>query len=68
VSARKKSEEVQELAADAHRNLEHALPSLEAALTAVAAIERAEFVELRAMKSPPEVLKLTQFYCILFYV
>ena len=32
VAARKKSEETQELAADAHRNLEHALPSLDAAM------------------------------------
>jgi hypothetical protein len=32
VAARKKSEETQDLAADAHRNLEHALPSLDAAM------------------------------------
>ncbi len=40
VAARKKSEETQELAADAHRNLEHALPSLEAAMVAIGDIDR----------------------------
>ncbi len=40
VAARQKSEETQELASDAHRNLEHALPSLEAAMVAVGDVDR----------------------------
>ena len=57
VAARKKSEETQELAEDAHKNLEAALPSLEAAMQALTSIDKAEFLELRQVKSPPEVIQ-----------
>ncbi len=65
-AARKKSEETQDLAADAHRNLEHALPSLDAAMTAVSAIDKAELNELRSMKNPPELAQqVLEAVCIL---
>ncbi len=51
LAARKKSDETQELAADAHRNLEHALPSWDAAIMAVAELDRTELVELKTKGS-----------------
>lgn len=57
VAARKKSEETQELASDAHRNLEHALPSLDAAMQAINAIDKSDIMEIRQIKNPPEILQ-----------
>ena len=69
VAARKKSEETQELAEDAHKNLEAALPSLEAAMQALTSIDNAEFLELRQVKSPPEVIQqVMEAVCILLGV
>lgn len=51
VAARKKSEETQDLASDAHRNLEHALPSLEAAMQAINAIDKSDIMEVRKYTS-----------------
>lgn len=66
VAARKKSEETQELAADAHRNLEHALPSLEAAMEAIGLMDRTDLSELKQMKNPPELLQqVFEAVCIL---
>lgn len=68
-AARKKSEETQELAADAHRNLEHALPSLEAAMQAVSSIDKGELMEMRAMKNPPELTQqVLEAVCLLLGV
>ena len=68
-AARKKSEETQELAADAHRNLEHALPSLEAAMQAVSSIDKGELNDMRAMKNPPELTQqVLESVCILLGV
>ena len=68
-AARKKSEETQELAADAHRNLEHALPSLEAAMQAVSSIDKGELMEMRSMKNPPELTQqVLEAVCLLLGV
>ena len=65
-AARKKSEETQELAADAHRNLEHALPSLDAAMQAISTIDKNELLEMRTMKNPPELSQhVLEAVCIL---
>jgi hypothetical protein len=69
VAARKKSEDTQELAADAHKNLEHALPSLEAAVQAITAIEKTELQEMRQTKTPPEIIQQAlEAVCILLGV
>ena len=66
VAARKKSEETQELASDAHRNLEHALPSLDAAMQAINAIDKSDIMEMRQIKNPPEALQqVMEAVCIL---
>jgi hypothetical protein len=50
----------------AHRNLEHALPSLDAAMQAINSIDKAELMELRAMKNPPEAAQqVVEAVCIL---
>ena len=50
----------------AHRNLEHALPSLEAALQAVSTIDKGELNDLRSMKNPPELSQhVMEAVCIL---
>ena len=50
----------------AHRNLEHALPSLEAAMQAVSGIEKGELMELRSMKTPQELaVQVLEAVCIL---
>ena len=41
----------------AHRNLEHALPSLEAAMQAVNTIDKGELNDLRNQKNPSEIGK-----------
>ena len=69
VAARRKSEETQELAADAHRNLEHAMPSLEAAMQAIHNIDKNDIMEMRTMKSPSEaVQQVLEAVCILLGV
>ena len=50
----------------AHRNLEHALPSLDAAMQAVSAIDKGELMELRSMKNPSELAQqVLEAVCIL---
>ena len=69
VAARRKSEETQELAADAHRNLEHAMPSLDAAMQAIHNIDKNDIMEMRTMKSPSEaVQQVLEAVCILLGV
>ena len=57
VAARKKSEETQELAADAHRNLEHAMPAMDAAMQAIHNIDKNDIMEMRSMKNPSEIVQ-----------
>lgn len=69
VAARKKSEETQELAADAHRNLEHAMPALEAATQAINSIDKNDIFEIRSIKNPSEaVQQVLEAVCILLGV
>ncbi len=48
---------VQELAADAGRNLDHALPSMDAAMHAIQSLTPAELAELRNMKNPSDLVQ-----------
>ena len=69
VAARKKSEETQELASDAHRNLEHAMPSLDAAMQAIHNIDKNDIMEMRAMKNPSDIVQqVMEAVCILLGV
>ena len=53
----------------AHRNLEHALPSLEAAMQAVGNIDKGELMELRSMKKPSALAEqVLESVCILLGV
>jgi hypothetical protein len=54
---------VQELAADAGRNLDHALPSMDAAMHAIQSLTPAELAELRNMKNPSDLVQqVSQVY------
>ena len=69
VAARKKSEETQELAADAHRNLEHAMPAMDAAMQAIHNIDKNDIMEMRSMKNPSEIVQqVMEAVCILLGV
>jgi hypothetical protein len=48
---------LQELAADAGRNLDHALPSMDAAMHAIQSLTPAELAELRNMKNPSDLVQ-----------
>ena len=48
---------MQELAADAGRNLDHALPSMDAAMHALQSVSAAEIAELRNMKNPSDLMQ-----------
>jgi len=47
----------QELAADAGRNLDHALPSMDAAMQAIQSLTMAELQELRNVKNPSDLMQ-----------
>ena len=68
-AARKKSEETQELAADAHANLQVALPTLETSLQGLQNIDKNDLMEMRTMKNPPEIVQqVMEAVCILLGV
>ncbi len=48
---------LQELAADAGRNLDHALPSMDAAMHAIQSLSPGELAELRNMKNPSDLVQ-----------
>ena len=48
---------LKELAADAGRNLDHALPSMDAAMHAIQSLNPTELVELRNMKNPSDLVQ-----------
>jgi len=54
---RKKAEEIAGVKADAEADLQAAQPALEAALSALNSITSKDIVSLKALKSPPDVIK-----------
>ena len=65
--ARKKARECEEIAASAKRDLDEALPALDAALVALSELDRGDLVEIKAMQNPPEGVKMVMSaMCIMF--
>lgn len=56
--AAKKAAETQAIADDAQRDLDEALPALEAALTSLKSLNKTDVVEVRALQRPPPGVKL----------
>jgi len=64
--ATKKAEETQEIADDAQKDLNEALPALEAALTSLKSLNRNDVVEVRALQRPPPGVKMViEAVCIM---
>eukprot|EP00794_Sanderia_malayensis_P012733 gene12733-14038_t len=64
--ATKKAEETQEIADDAQRDLNEALPALEAALASLKSLNRNDVVEVRTMQRPPPGVKMViEAVCIM---
>lgn len=63
--ATKKAIETQDIAADAQRDLEAALPALEAAERSLQTLNKNDITEVRAMKRPPTgVIYVIESICI----
>ena len=60
----KKADEIAAVKADAERDLEAAKPALEAALSALNSITPKDIASLKALKSPPDIVKRI-FDCVL---
>ncbi|KAL4552567.1 hypothetical protein Ndes2526B_g02495 [Nannochloris sp. 'desiccata'] len=63
-AVRNKASEIAAVKADAERDLEAAKPALEAALAALNSITQKDIVSLKALKSPPDIVKRI-FDCVL---
>ncbi|KNC54636.1 dynein heavy chain 2 [Thecamonas trahens ATCC 50062] len=65
--ARKKARECEDIAASAKRDLDEALPALDAALVALSELDRTDLVEIKAMQNPPAGVKMVMSAtCIMF--
>ncbi|CAD7946598.1 unnamed protein product [Amoebophrya sp. A25] len=61
--------EASKMAEDCQRDLDEALPALQAAVSALNSLSKGDIVEVKAMKSPPPgVILTTQALCIMFDV
>ena len=57
------------IADDAQRDLDQALPALEAAVSSLKSLQRSDIVEVKAMRNPPEGVRLVmEATCIMFKV
>eukprot|EP00698_Gefionella_okellyi_P021807 TRINITY_DN713_c0_g2_i1.p1 TRINITY_DN713_c0_g2~~TRINITY_DN713_c0_g2_i1.p1 ORF type:complete len:3408 (-),score=943.41 TRINITY_DN713_c0_g2_i1:2225-11140(-) len=66
LAAERKAEATKAIAADAKRDLDEALPALEAAVASLKSLNRADLVELRSMLRPPNGVKLVlEAVCIM---
>ncbi|KAL8022251.1 putative AAA+ ATPase domain, dynein heavy chain region D6 P-loop domain-containing protein [Plasmopara halstedii] len=66
-SANKKAAETKEIADDAQRDLDEALPALEAAVQCLNKLKKSDIDEVKALKNPPHGVKLTmEAACIIF--
>ncbi|KAG3225312.1 Dynein heavy chain 1, axonemal [Phytophthora cactorum] len=65
--ANKKAAETKEIADDAQRDLDEALPALEAAVQCLNRLKKSDIDEVKALKNPPHGVKLTmEAACIIF--
>lgn len=64
--AKVKAEETQAIADDAQRDLDQALPALEAAVKALDSLDKSDIAELRVFSKPPELVQtVMEAVCIL---
>ena len=64
--AKVKAEETKAIADDAQRDLDEALPALEAAVKALDSLDKADIAELRVFSKPPELVQVVmEAVCIL---
>ena len=64
--AKVKAEETQAIADDAQRDLDEALPALEAAIKALDSLDKNDISELRVFNKPPELVQFVlEAVCIL---
>ncbi|KAF0288035.1 Dynein heavy chain 1, axonemal [Amphibalanus amphitrite] len=67
--AQKQKDESSAIAADAQKDLDEAMPALEAALASLKSLNKNDVVEVRAMQRPPEGVKLVmEAVCILKFI
>ncbi|KAJ3111551.1 Dynein heavy chain 1, axonemal [Phlyctochytrium bullatum] len=65
-SASKKAEETKSIAEDAKRDLDEALPALDAAVESLNSLSKNDIIEVRSMQRPPEGVKLViEAICIM---
>ncbi|KAJ1569497.1 Dynein heavy chain 1, axonemal [Cladochytrium tenue] len=65
-SATKKAEETKAIAEDAKRDLDEALPALDAAVESLNSLSKNDIIEVRSMQRPPEGVKLViEAICIM---
>lgn len=55
--AKVKAEETQAIADDAQRDLDEALPVLEAAIKALDALDKSDIAEIKVFSKPPEMVQ-----------
>lgn len=64
--AKVKAEETQAIADDAQRDLDEALPVLEAAIKALDALDKSDIAEIKVFSKPPEMVQtVMESVCIL---
>lgn len=64
--AKVKAEETQAIADDAQRDLDEALPVLEAAIQALDALDKSDIAEIKVFSKPPEMVQtVMESVCIL---
>lgn len=64
--AKVKAEETQAIADDAQRDLDQALPALEAAVKALDSLDKSDIAELQVFSKPPELVQtVMEAVCIL---
>ena len=64
--AKAKAEETQAIADDAQRDLDEAIPVLEAAIKALDALDKSDISEIKVFSKPPEMVQtVMESVCIL---
>lgn len=64
--AKTKADETQAIADDAQRDLDQALPALEAAVKALDSLDKNDIAEIRVFSKPPELVQtVMEAVCIL---
>ena len=65
-TAKVKAEETQAIADDAQRDLDEALPALEASMKALDSLDKSDIAEIRVFTKPPELVQtVMEAVCVL---